>query len=380
MKKHDRNAENISNNSELNHIPTIEILDLEHDDISTDPTSEEAFEDGTSAQSGKTPQKLPRFLNLHTLVLLVVVVFVVCIFMKFRNWGVFIDQNDIISDEDVEYYDVLDQIMPLMTDLGEPVQTGPAETILLFGNSPFADDRDSKDNLANIIAEKTGATVYNCAIGDSYLAAQHYAFDANTDPMDAYTFYWLVTYALSGVNEGYYTSAALALGEDTPYDAQEVLATLKSIDMADIDVVAIMYDATDYLMGHQMYSDENFTDIEQFTGNLEAGIEAIQYYCPNTRIIILSPTYAYAVTEDGEYVSSSIYTYGQAGLPTYSVMQLRTASVRCVSYIDNLYGTITEDNADQYLIDNLHLNVAGRNLVADRFVEALNMYNRVWEE
>lgn len=380
MKKDNRNAENISNNSELNPIPTIEILDLEHDDISTDPTFEEAFEDDTSAQSGKTPQKLPRFLNLHTLLLLVVVVFVVCIFVKFRNWGVFIDQDDIIPDEDVEYYDVLDQIMPLMTDLGETIQTGPAETILLFGNSPFADDRGSKDNLSNIIAEKTGATVYNCAIGDSYLAAQNYAFDANTDPMDAYTFYWLVMYALTGVNEGYYTSAALALGEDTPADAQEVLATLKSIDMTDIDVVAIMYDATDYLMGHQMYSDENFTDIEQFTGNLEAGIEAIQYYCPNTRIIILSPTYAYAVTEDGEYVSSSVYTYGQAGLPTYSVMQLRTASVRCVSYIDNLYGTITEDNADQYLIDNLHLNVAGRNLVADRFVEALNMYNRVWEE
>jgi lysophospholipase L1-like esterase len=43
--------------------------------------------------------------------------------------------------------------------------------------------------------------------------------------------------------------------------------------------------------------------------------------------------------------------------------------------VDHLYGTIHEDNAEDYLTDNLHLNKAGRELVADRFVEALYYYN-----
>ena len=353
-----------STNSEFDHISQIEVLDLE--------------EGGN--EDRKTSRRLLRFFNLHTLLLLVVVIFVVCIYIKFRNWGVFIDQKDIVHNEVGEYHDVLDQILPLMSETGEVIRTGPAETILLFGNSPFADDRNSKDNLANMIAEKTGATVYNCAIADSYLAAQWHRFSTEEAPMDAYTFYWLVTYGLSGVNEGYFLNAAKVLGEDTPADAQEVLDTLNSIDMTTIDVIAVMYDATDYLLGHQMYNDENSTDIEQFTGNLEAGIELLQANCPNTRIIVMSPTYAFAVDENGEYVSSDMYTYGWDVLSTYSLMQSRSASVRGVTYVDNLYGTITEDNAERYLIDNLHLNVAGRNLVADRFVAALNAYNRVWEE
>ena len=52
-----------------------------------------------------------------------------------------------------------------------------------------------------------------------------------------------------------------------------------------------------------MYSDENPTDPTQFTGNLEASIEVLQNYYPQIRIIVMSPTYAYAVDENGDYVA-----------------------------------------------------------------------------
>ncbi len=378
----DRPDEVLGQKQNAGQIPQIELVDLEQEDRDSGAVGESGEEFPADDRGGKpkTSRGLVRFLNLHTLLLLVVIVFVVCIYVKFRNWGVFIDQADIIPEEPGEYHDVLDMVLPLMTETGERIPTGPAENIMLFGNSPFADDRGEADNLASLIAEKTGATVYNCSIGDSYLAAQSYAFNADEYPMDAYTFYWLVTYGLTGVNERYYTDAAAALGEDTPEDAEEVLSILKNVDMAEMDVIGIMYDATDYLLGHPMYSDQNYTDTLQFTGNLEAGIELIQANCPNTRIIIMSPTYAYAVTEDGEYVSSDMYIYGQDVLSTYSLMQMRTASFRSVTYIDNLYGTITEDNAKRYLIDNLHLNTAGRELVANRFVDAVNAYNQPLEE
>ena len=138
-----------------------------------------------------------------------------------------------------------------------------------------------------------------------------------------------------------------------------------------------MYDASDYLAGHEMYSDQNSTDIMQFTGNMEAGIELLQSTYPHIRIIVMSPTYAFAVNEQGEYVSSDMYTYGEQDvLSTYVIRQYASAATRSVSFVDNLYGTITEDNASEYLTDNLHLNVAGRRLVAERFEYALNYYNR----
>ena len=47
--------------------------------------------------------------------------------------------------------------------------------------------------------------------------------------------------------------------------------------------------------------------------------------------------------------------------------------------MDNLYGTITEDQAPDYLSDHLHLNPAGRKKVAERFVNALNYFSHMVE-
>ena len=46
-----------------------------------------------------------------------------------------------------------------------------------------------------------------------------------------------------------------------------------------------------------------------------------------------------------------------------------------ITFVDNLYGTIHEDNAREYLSDHIHLNVEGRKKVAERFVYALNYFD-----
>lgn len=317
-------------------------------------------------------------MNTHVLLLAVFVIFIVCLVIKFKNWGVYVDPSQIDHDKQGTYLDVLDQILPLTDKDGKPVPTGKVDTILAFGNAPFADDRDSKDNLANMIADATGATVYNCSVSGSYLAAQYPYFSAQDSAMDAYTFYWLATLVSTGGNAHYYPEAvkALSLMDAVPPEAEEVYDILTTIDMNEVDVITIMYDASDYLMGHEMYDDANETNIQQFTGNLEAGIEMIQATYPHIRIIVMSPTYAYAVDEKGNYVSSGVYRYGQDVLSTYVIKEYSSCASRSVSFIDHLYGTITEANADEYLIDNLHLNVEGRKLVAERFLKVLNYYNK----
>jgi len=364
-------------NSTDNYIPDIDIIDLEDTGKKENETGEDL--DSKSTPTEKINKKgVKRFLNTHVILLLVFLIFIVSIVAKFSNWGQRIDISQINGDDtDKQYADVLDQILPLIDAQGNRVETGKADTIVVFGNSPFSDDRDSEDNLANLIAKASGATVYNCSVSGSYLASQSPYFNADTHPMDAYCLYWLVTLATTdGLISGYYENANKVLGENTPPEAQEVFDLLLSIDFNEVDVVTIMYDATDYLMGHAMYDDMNSTNIQCFTGNLEAGIELLQATYPHIRIIVMSPTYAYAVKENGEYISSDKFVQnGQDVLSTYVIKEYASCAYRNVTFIDHLYGTITGGNAKDYLIDNVHLNLDGRKLVAQRFIDALSRYN-----
>lgn len=393
MKKENISPER-SQKKQILSIPDIDIIDLDNndipdaetpntfsdsDDMDVDLDSDTDFEDSPDFRE-EPPRKKGFRINIHMVLLAVVLVVICTAFFRFRNWGDFISQDEIRENIEGTYEDQLDLIVPLTDENGQviPLNTSDGLSIVFFGNSPFADDRDSEDNLTNIIAEMTGATVYNCSIGTSYLAAEWPFFSAADRPMDAYTLYWLSLLAGNAGNDSMFEEAADALGNNLPEDAQLAVDTLCSIDFDTVDVIAIMYDAYDYLAGHPMYSDENTTDITQFTGNLEAGIEYLQNVYPHIRIIVMSPTYAFSneLDENGDYISSDIIRYGRDVLSTYVIKEYASCGSRQVTFIDNLYGTITEDNAKEYLIDNLHLNAEGRRKVAERFVYALNYYNR----
>lgn len=313
--------------------------------------------------------------TMHIVLLLAVVISISLLIWKFSNWGIFIDINNLADDPDDRYQNCLDEILPLFTDTEDAMNNDGITNILVFGNHPFSDDRDSEDSLANIIAREADATVYNCAIDGSCLSSEVPNFSASDYPMDAYSFYWLVTLAVGGANAGYYPAALETLGEDAPPEAQEVYDTLTSLDLNTIDVAVIMYDATDYLLLRSPRNLENPTDTTTFAGNLEAGIELLQTCYPNIRIIVMSPTYAFAVV-NGEYVSSDIYRVrDKYALSTYAGIEAQSTFTRGVTYVDNLYGSIHEDNAREYLRDNLHLNVEGRKIVADHFIYALNYFD-----
>lgn len=397
MKRNDSNH-NI-HTSPVNDMPDIEIVDLENEtmqdtdsgksahqtnkkqtsDVSPkadeyEDFSEEYEEDYPEEDEAPAPAGIRRFLNVHVFFVLVLVVVIGLVAYRFTHWGQRVSQSDIFKDGQGSYDDSWDSILPLTDENGQMVITD-ASNIVLFGNAPFADDRDSSDSLANLIAKETGANVYNCSISGSYLAAQELNFDPTVAAMDAYCLYWLVNLATGAPIDNYYVQAAEQLGDKTPADAEEVINTLKTLDFNTIDTVAIMYDATDYLLGNPMYNDDNPTDPTQFTGNLEASLDVLQSLYPQIRIIVMSPTYAYAVDENGDYVSSDMYIYNNRDvLSTYVIKECYSANLHSVSFMDNLYGSITEDNAKEYLTDNLHLNVKGRKLIAKRFEYFLNYY------
>lgn len=381
-----KNRKNTNDNQKagLLPIPDIDIIDLESGasgEASDVPATPEGSAPALSvAKPVKSGKKGPlSHVNIHVVLGLVFLLFIGGIIYKILNFGVLVDLDEIFKDGPGTYEDNFDTILPLFDAEGNPQYRhyGPESTILLLGNAPFADDRDSPDNLANMIREMTGATVYNCSVSGSYLAAGAAELDANANPWDIFNPYWLCSLGMDfprSFDLDYQTGVA-ALGDDAPAEAQEVFDTLKSLDFADVDVVVLMYDGSDYLAGHGMYNDGDATDLTQFTGCTEATIELLRFCAPHIRVMVLSPAYAYGLDENGNYISSDIQRYGEDVLSTYVIKQYASCNSRQVTFVDNLYGTINEDQAKDYLTDHLHLNLEGRKKVAQRFVDALNYFS-----
>lgn len=317
-------------------------------------------------------------INWHIIFLGAVVLLAIFLIYRLANWGTIIDLDYDRDNPNHEFdIEVQDLFFPLLTEDEEREDDG-VTTIVAFGNSPFADDKDSSDNLARLIENmKRDTVVYNCAVADSYLVAEEKTFDIDASPMDAFNFFWLTALATLDYEQPYEAFFEL-MGDEAPADCVYAYETLRNLDFNKVDVITVMYDATDYYKG-MLANDptvpEGVQDINSFTGNLEAGLTLLQHHFPHIRIIVMSPTYAYAVDENGEYVSSYLYRYATETLATYAILLADSAYYHGVTFIDNIYGTVNELNADKYLIDHVHLNLKGRKLLAERFIYALEYFD-----
>lgn len=312
-------------------------------------------------------------LNPHIIIPCFILLCIVLIAVFIAKWAKGVDSTYNRDEIDDSYeIEVLDRVFYVSADtLGEHI---PNETkrILCLGNSPFSDDRNSKNNLCNLIQEETGAEVINASIPDSYLAcrSRENTFDV---PTDYHTFYWLSVMAALKNADVYANYNEICRGISEVGD--DVVDTLYKLDLNTIDSVVLMYDASDFLDGMPKENEENSSDPKTFCGNMTAGIELLQKNYPHLQIFVMSPTFAYVVDENGDYISSDIAKVDGYSLANYSINQLNICLVLEASFMDNIYGTINSDNADKYLEDNVHLNVSGRKLVAEKFAQ---LYEKSW--
>ncbi|MBQ8822327.1 MAG: SGNH/GDSL hydrolase family protein [Lachnospiraceae bacterium] len=363
-------------------IKDLEIIDLDSELEEGTSQTEEKTENKKKKAATPEPEEeeRPDLMDIltgklgHIIFILIILIFVGLIVYKVWNWGTTVkseyDPNNISDEYEIE---VLDNFVPLINETDIVGVDDGKTTIVAFGNAPFSDDRDSEDNLARLIEEKTGATVINCAIPDTYLAFEGSSVESPESVMDIFNLYWLTTIACFDSDILYYYTEEQI--ESFPAEAVEVVEQLKTIDWETVDVITIMYDGSDYLDGREVYDIEHQTDIHTTYGNLCASIELFQQCYPYIRIIVMSPTYAFGIDDDGEYISSDIKIYNEHPLSTYAGMMERGAYLHYVTYLDHIYGTVHEDNATQYLIDNIHLNLDGRHAVAERFKFALEYFN-----
>ena len=108
-----------------------------------------------------------------------------------------------------------------------------------------------------------------------------------------------------------------------------------------------------------------------YTGALRSGVKAIQEAYPHIRIVVMSHTFCHSIDENGNFQNGDRTDLGHGTLSHYLQKELDATMDVSVSFIDNFYGSINEDNYLDYMTDYIHFNDAGRELLAQRFADCL---------
>lgn len=328
--------------------------------MSQNQQQEEIRETTEKGQGGRSR------VNIHVIILGVIVLIAVFSVYKLYRWNKGVpsdyDPNYQTTDFDVE---ALDAIIPLASSKLEGHEDDGVTTILCLGNDPFSLDQ-GEGGLAEQIAAKTNATVYNGSFSGTTIAVRNQTFE-DWYSIDAFSFF-NVANSLSTGDFGFIRQVV-----DYGYDENYLRTTemLAALDMNTVDVLCIMYDGSDYINKRACENPNDPYDPVTYTGALRSGIEAIQEAYPHIRIVVMSHSFCHNVNENGDYENGDRVDLGNGTLSHYLLNELVVCMDCSVSFIDNFYGSVNEDNYPEYLRDNIHFNDAGRELLADRFVQCI---------
>lgn len=247
--------------------------------------------------------------------------------------------------------------------------------ILILGNDTVAYDKGGI-NIAELIAEKTGATVYNGAFPGSYLACQTDSYDGMlNNPIDSFSFFWISDSIQINNWDKQQNALEKLPAEYNKAEYQETLDLLKSIDFNEIDLLLIYYDGHDYLAQNPINNPTNIFDVSAMEGSFTGSYERYPINYPHMQHMLIAPTFCYVFNDDGTKEGCDVANLGHGNLPTCLTTLQIQAQNYSVSYVDNFYGiNINSETADQYLLeDGITPNEEARIMIADRISEQINI-------
>lgn len=249
-------------------------------------------------------------------------------------------------------------------------------TVVVFGDDTFAYDR-GPEGLAAMIAERTNATVYNCAFEGSSYACNNAVLDWENNPMDCFSLYWL----LIALRDQYFDTYEVAYQymDTVPDYFRDTISLIRSIDFDTVDVILLQYGIHDYLAGHTNTDilDVSESDVSTVHSAIVQSIRLIRDLYPHVQIVVSSPCFGYYTREDGSLISGDLVRTGSEvsdNLPGYWGNIKATAVGLDVTFIDNYCGyNVNMDNADQYMNAGSPIvpNVEGRKIMADHIADVL---------
>ncbi len=299
---------------------------------------------------------------LHLALLAAIVVLAVVAVIRFLVWNKGVELKVRIGENTDKYIiEVNDNMVYLSDSKLEGHEDDGVTTILCLGNEPFSQDT-SESGLAGQIASLGSCNVINAAFPGSQVTCENAKYSTDSlDSMDDIFNLFYVSYAISIGDFSSLETVASAHTEDSAY--QQSVDALKNTDFSKVDVIAIMYDGTDYINGMAMQNPDVPDELTTYVGSLSNSFKLLQDKYPYIRIVFMSPYYA---EYDG--VSSRTTDLGNGTIVNYFQWAYDTCGSSSVSFLDNYYGSVNENNYKDYLSDDVHLNAAGCTKVADHFV------------
>ncbi len=363
----------LENDDDLDFITDDEESETEEDEADEDIADEDTADALSQSAAGRGAKNVlsKRNLRLNLHLILVAAIFLIAVTAIYRlyrwNKGTPIDETD-TEEVDPSQFDVetLDMIIPMDASLLEGREDDGETIILCLGNNPFSDDR-TETGLASQIAQKTNATVYDCSFPDSSAACRYPTYNPEFT-RDHFNLYYVIE---SFRNQEFLPITTIASQQLNP-KFLESAELMQTIDMDKVDILIIMYDSTDYNIGTPSDNPDNPYDVTAFTGGLRTSIQNIKDTWPHIRIFVMSHTYAQHLDDDGNLHNGTITDLGNGTLNHYLVKESEAVMDCGVSFVDNYYGTINEDNYQDYLIDYMHYNNEGREKLADRIADIIN--------
>ncbi len=313
-------------------------------------------------QRNREEQGIPKWAFIAVLgVILAVIVFSV-VKLWIWNQGTAETEGVVEGDFSVE---VMDQIFLLPEDKKAMHEDDGKETILFLGNDILT-YYSNEDGVCEQIGKKLGATCINAGFPASTVALKNADY-SDDYALDAFSFY-NVTKAIAERDFSQMSNAAGTFSDSNYY---KHTAVLEELDMNTVDTLVVFYDAQDYVNLRIGMNPDNDSDPLTYSGALNAGIKAIQEAYPFIRIVCMSFPMCYAYDNSGSLVNGDMYDFGNGRLTTYLQFMIDVSGATGVSFVDNYYGTIHEDNSSDWLLDNIHVNAACNKHMAEHFAKVI---------
>ena len=220
--------------------------------------------------------------------------------------------------------------------------------ILIFGDSIIGNDR--VEGVCDFLADYSGATVYNGAIGGTRIT------DLRSSQYDNPNYvYFDGVKLVHALMTDTWTDQDTYVGDVSAYVASDTLPMLKALDVSTLDMIVLAYGRNDITTSETL---QNIKDA------IDTIVDDIQSHYPTVRILVLTPIWGMfsSGTVDGDdYESTSGMT-----LRTMTDGMLSEAKAKHVSSCDMLENMQLSQNTMETYMDNdhVHLNSAGNAMYA----------------
>lgn len=306
----------------------------------------------------KSSKKKPGIQAILGLIILAIII--VCV-IKLLKWN----RSSVTVDVDVEegYYDMecLDfYVYPDEEARANRPDNGKLD-ILILGNS-YVNNKGAKISIINEMRDKMDAHIVDLSADASLLTCN---LLQNNPSYDCLSLYHQITdihnHDLTYI-EGEYSWDAFS----TTKRYKEYLKDFKETDFNDFDIVLIMYNLADYYSNKPTLAISE-DDIRGYHGSLYSSIKFLQDNYPHLQIMLVSPYPAYVVTDEGISLSNAT-DYGWGTSSVYIEHALAVATQLCISYIDNYFYIINDENIEEY-VSQLNLTDKGSIVLAKHIID-----------